>query len=123
MRNTARPWTEQELAIAQLLQVSIFNANGELVESSNGTITPAIQLNQIAVTASANTSLVATNSQITLGLSSPSVIASSSKLVINFPNLTYTRVPALLPQDCSYSFAGSTYSGCQYALSAGGWLT
>lgn len=103
--------------------VSIFNSNGELVEKSNGTITPAIQLNQISVTASANTSLVATNSQIIFTLSSPSIIASTSKLVINFPNLTYTRITALISQDCTYSISGNNYSGCQYMLSSGGWLT
>lgn len=57
-----------------------------------------------------------------LNITSPSPIDVGSKIVINLPNNTFSRVGALVTQDCAYTVNGAGFAGCQYGLS-GVWLT
>jgi hypothetical protein len=66
--------------------------------------------------------VAASANQLQLNIASPSPIDLGSKIVINFPNSTFTRLPALVSQDCSYNIAGASYTGCQYGYQ-GSWLT
>jgi hypothetical protein len=103
------------------LKVSMFTANNELVETCIGTITPTIQYNQLTLTAFASSATVATNNQLQLNITSPSPIEVGSRIVINIPTASFTRLPALVSQDCKYSIGGIIYTGCQYAYQ-GNWL-
>jgi len=105
------------------LQVSIFNSNGELVETTSGTITPAIQLNQMTVSGQSTSSMVATNSQLTFTLTLPSALSAVNKLVINIPTAIYLKISTIYNQDCTYSVGSSNFSGCAYATDSNGWLT
>lgn len=106
-----------------LLQVSIFNSNGELVETTSGNITPTIQLNEMTVYGQTNSSVVATNSQITFTLNLPSALSAVNKLVINIPTSTYLKISSIYNQDCSYSVGSSTLNSCAYTTDSNGWLT
>jgi hypothetical protein len=105
-----------------LLRIESYNGQGELVERTDAAITPAIQLNSLAVTGSSTSTSVAFNTVLTLSISSGSPVSPTSKLVIDFPSESYTRIPALVTSDCSYTIGANSYSGCQF-LSSSGWLT
>lgn len=66
--------------------------------------------------------MVASANQVQLNIASPSPIDLGSKIVINFPNSTFIRLPALVSQDCSYTISGVSYTGCRYGYQ-GQWLT
>lgn len=67
--------------------------------------------------------MVATNSAITLSISSLASITPTSKIVINFPSTAYLRINSLTPQDCSYKIGSINYSACSFSISSEGWLT
>jgi hypothetical protein len=93
-----------------------------LIETASGTITPTIQYNALTLTAISSSATVATNNQLQFNITSPSPIEVGSRIVINVPTGSFTRLPALVSQDCNYSIGGASYTGCQYAYQ-GNWLT
>lgn len=105
------------------MQVSVFNANGELIESTSGAITPAIQLNEIAVYGQTTSSTVATNNQLTFVLSLPSSLNAVNKVVVGIPTATYLRIANLYNKDCTYSVGNTSFNTCSYTIDTNGWLT
>lgn len=88
----------------------------------SGSITPTIQFNQLAIAGNITSTIVATNNQLFLNITSPSPIDIGSKIVINFPSNTFSRVTALVTQDCNYTINGVAFNGCQYGMK-GYWLS
>lgn len=104
------------------MSVYMYTSNNELVEFLTAAITPTIQYNQLTVAGNISSTVVASNGQLFINITSPSPIDVGSKIVINLPNNTFSRVTALVTQDCTYTINGANFTGCQYGLS-GIWLT
>lgn len=104
------------------MSVYMYTSNNELVEFLTAAITPTIQYNQLTVAGNISSTVVASNGQLLINITSPSPIDVGSKIVINLPNNTFSRVTALVTQDCAYTINGANFTGCQYGLS-GIWLT
>lgn len=98
------------------MKVTMLTANNELVETATAAITPSIQYNQLTLSASVSSPVVATTNQIQIGILSPSKIDMGSKIVINLPNGTFTRLSSLISQDCTYSIGGANFTGCLYGV-------
>lgn len=61
---------------------------------------------------------------LSISITSAVSVASTSKIVINFPESVYLKVDSLTPPDCSYTIGSgnSTYTACQFNISSDGWL-
>ena len=104
------------------MSVYMYTLNNELVEFLTAAVTPTIQFNQLAIAGNISSTVVASNGQLFLNITLPSPIAVGSKIVINLPNNTFSRVASLVTQDCAYTINGASFTGCQYGLS-GIWVT
>ena len=88
------------------------------MENSTAMITPAIKLNSLIVNGIASTNNVAMTSTVIFNLVSGSDIMPSSKIVVDIPTMSYSRV-GVNGQDCSYSIGGVSYGGCQFGMENG----
>jgi len=99
----------------------MLTSNNELVESTTGAITPNIQYNSLSVTGTTTSLTVASNTQLKFTLITPNPIDVGSKIVINLPDKTYTKLNVLTTQDCSFIVLGNNYTGCRYGMN-GNWV-
>lgn len=107
---------------ANLLEVVMETSTYDLVERSAAAVQPAVLYNPLQVQATINSSVVATNCLLKIKATPTVAVDFGSQIKVVFPASTYTKT-TLVPADCSYTVQNVTYTGCQFTISALGWLS
>ena len=103
------------------LEVIMYTAANELVERGKAVVTPTIEYNELTVSGTVSTTTVATNTDITIDITSHHELASGATIVVQVPIGIWSAAPEIVNKSCSYLQQANTYSTCVWNID-GAWV-